>query len=88
MPVYDPVVIATSPPMGMPRDTQWFGSEIDPGQTHAFKSPTTRPQREINNDGLEACFYSRANTAGALDGQWAKVVQPTQPTKAEVVFVL
>ena len=49
-------------------------NHVDSGQTHAFKSPTTRPQWEINDDGLEACFYSRASTAGTLtrilaDGQ-------------------
>jgi len=37
------------------------------GQTHAFKSPTTRPKREINDDVWSTCFYSCASTAGALD---------------------
>lgn len=37
------------------------------GQTHAFKSPTTRPKREINDDVWSTCFYSRASTAGRLD---------------------
>lgn len=41
-------------------------NHVESGQTHAFKSPTTRPQREVNDDELEACFYSRASTVGTL----------------------
>ena len=40
-------------------------NHVESGQTHAFKSPTTRPQREINDDEGSAVFYSRASTAGA-----------------------
>ena len=66
-------------------------NHVDSGQTHAFESPTTRPQREINDDGLDACFYSRASTAGAVVGILAngqKSSSPRSLSERGVAFVL